>query len=191
MARWIESPERYARPKRLLMAGAIVAGFSVSLVFWLIPSNLPTLTTKIVSAATSITMPWIAVVGIRWAGGAVGARIHWSEATRLAAFITAAGVVFTPITLALILATGSQFTPMPLATAVGVFYGTYGLRFLKLRASRALLGSAFALLLKMLLTAFMGGGLAAALTVAGIWVPELRVSELRSAHVAADAGALP
>src|SRR5262245_609536 len=86
MDRWAQSPDRYARPKRLIMANGIVAGLSVTALFWWRPTGLPTLSQKILAAATSITMPWITVIATRWAGRLIRRPLLWGDATRLAAF---------------------------------------------------------------------------------------------------------
>jgi hypothetical protein len=185
MDRWTASPERYAPPKRLIMANALVAGLSVTALLWWRPSGLPSVSQKILAATTSITTPWITVITTRWAGQLIRRPMDWIDATRLAAFGSASGVVFTPIVLAFML-----FSRMSLASAVSaalsLVYGTYAFRSLTGTWKRAIGGAVASFGLASLVSAVLFGVLGTALAAAGFWIPDLRMVDVPAAL---DAGA--
>jgi hypothetical protein len=186
MDRWAASPDRYARPKRLILANGLVAGLSVTALLWWRPSGLPTLSQKILAAATSITMPWITVLATHWAGRLVRRPMPWGDATRLAAFGCASGIFFTPALLGVMFASGSTVAMEVPGALLGVVYGTYAFRSLALTRKRAIFGAVASFVLEMLVSGVMMGALGAALIVAGIWIPDLRTAPVSAAL---DAGA--
>jgi hypothetical protein len=182
LVRSSEEPLRYASPKRILLASAVVAGLTLTFVNWVRPLGLPTLVQKLLAGLATVAMPWIMVIAFRLSGRVAGVPKDWVQATRLAGFVRAPSLFLAPLNFALMLLTGSQYAPMPIMVAIGLFYGMLGFRSFGLSRSRAFSGAFVAWALANLLWGGIAFAFTSVLAIAGIWVPDLRFQHGSAGH---------
>jgi hypothetical protein len=178
LERWRIDAHRYVPPKRVLMGSALVAGTAVSVVFWLHPSGLAPLTEKIAATLSTLAVPWIAVVAFRLGGPAAGLTTDWRLATRLAAFKSAAAMLFLPVSFTLMLAYAG-FSTVPLASAgltatIALVYAGLAFRFRGAARGRALVGASVVMVLQVGLVWLLVIVIGVGVVLSQPWVPELR-----------------
>jgi hypothetical protein len=184
-------PHRYTKPKRMLLTAALGSALSVEIAYRFRPTTLTSVQQKVLGAAISIVLPWVAVLAFQAAGRMVAGGMSWRDATRFGGFKAAVSITLLPAVIGMTMFgprfKGADFAPQVPALLITLIYGTIAFRSLGLGRIRALGGAFILWIAQVLFILVVVAALMVSFYALGKWLPELRLPDPTAAAAASSA----